>query len=465
MTQTESVNPARARLLDELSGRPLRAPATALPDGAALAASTEPAREPVMPPAESVPPSHASPLARHDDLTSDAFNEPLFSIGASLANPLVGAAHPLLELGAVLRQSHTPLPLEELRARLVAMVDAFVERCVRIDVETLAAARYGLCTFLDEVIAATPWGGGGAWSSRSLLVTFHGEASGGERFFTILHRLSQDPTANVDALELFYLILALGMEGRYRLVEGGSAELARLRERLRQLIRSTRGAHERALSPHWKGRIDQRRPPWHVRPFWWVLTGLVVATLVLFVTLDYRLRAQASPVIGALQQVRLAQGAASPEPASAVPYAPKLVVLLAPEIDQQLLRVDETADRAVITVNSDGLFASGSAHVIPAQLPLIRRIGDVLRDVPGRVIVVGHTDNQPTSPGKPSNWQLSLQRAGSVVDLLRDEAGEPERFLAQGRGESEPVAPNDSAADQARNRRVVITVLAPGASI
>ncbi|WP_232487725.1 type IVB secretion system protein IcmH/DotU [Burkholderia ubonensis] len=438
MTQDAAVDTLRAGFMEEPSGRLYSS------DGVARVAPS---------------------LAPRDDSGEVAFEAPPLSVAAGSFNPLVAAAHPLLELAAVLRQSSIPLPLEALRARLVAMVDAFVAQCGDIGVETLAAARYGLCTFLDEVIAATPWGGGGAWSSRSLLVTFHGEAAGGERFFTILHRLSQDGAANLDALELYYLILALGMEGRYHLVEGGDAELGRLRERLRQLIRSTRGAYERKLSPHWQGRGDRRPPPWHVRPLWWVLAGAASASLLLFLVLDYRLRLQAPPVVSALQQAHLPQGGGPPEPVSVRQYAPKLAVLLAPEIARRTLQIDETADRAIITLNSDGLFASGSARVLPSQVSVIRRIGDALRDVPGRVIVVGHTDNQPPSPGKPSNWQLSLDRAGSVVQLLRDRAGGLDRFLAQGRGESEPVAPDDSAADRARNRRVVITVLAPGASI
>jgi type VI secretion system protein ImpK len=49
--------------------------------------------------------------------------------------------------------------------------------------------------------------------------------------------------------------------------------------------------------------------------------------------------------------------------------------------------------------------------------------------------------------------------------LLREQAGGPERFLAQGRGASEPVAPGDTPQNRARNRRVVIAVLAGGAAL
>lgn len=59
--------------------------------------------------------------------------------------------------------------------------------------ETIVEARYCLCTALDEAAALTPWGSSGVWSSNGLLVTFHNETWGGEKFFRLLARLSQKP--------------------------------------------------------------------------------------------------------------------------------------------------------------------------------------------------------------------------------------------------------------------------------
>jgi type VI secretion system protein ImpK len=436
-------------------------------------------------------------------------------------NPLVEAAHPLLEMGALLRHAaQAPaIPLEELRTRLAAMVRAFVDRCADVGTDTLAAARYCLCTFLDESVAATPWGGG-AWSTRSLLVIFHGEASGGERFFTILHKLSQNPAANIDALELLYIMLALGMQGRYRLSPDGAAALEQVRDKLRVLIRGVRGARETDLSPRWRGRNAPPARTWLARPLWWVLLGTVCALISLHVYLQRRLREQAHPAALAREAVHLASpmasiaptqpvarispvapsapsapsapdapdapdaqiapltpvtpAASSPMtpalPMAALPpgsqplFAPGLAQALAADLAARRVSVERRADRTIVTLNTDGMFASGSARVAAAYLPLIRRIGNALRDVPGQVVVVGHTDNQQPAPGTPSNWALSLSRATQVVDLLRQETGQPERFLAQGKGDTDPVASNDTSYGQARNRRVVIAILAPGAS-
>lgn len=392
-------------------------------------------------------------------------------------NPLVGAAHPLLEIGMLLRQGRHPPPLalEELRTRLVAMVRAFVDACAHFPTDVVAAARYCLCTYVDEAIAATPWGGE-AWSARSLLVIFHGESSGGERFFTILHELSRDPAANIDALELLSVILALGMQGRYRLSPQGIASLGQVRHKLRGLIRQVRGAPEAALSPRWRGERVPPRGPFILRPLGWVVAGVILALVSLHGWLNLRLRQHADAVALAREAVRVTAPIRAPAPPPAVapprpqpaaapmPFAPQLDQVLAADIAAQRVRIDRRSDRVVLTLNTDGLFASGSARVAPADLPLIRRIGDALRGVPGQVVVVGHTDDQRPAPGAPSNWALSLARATQVVELLRQETDTPARFLAQGSGSSQPVASNDTPAGQARNRRVVITVLAPGAT-
>jgi type VI secretion system protein ImpK len=388
---------------------------------------------------------------------------------ASGLNPLVGAAHALIEAGSTLHDARLAQPLEPLRARLAEMVEAFsVEAAAKgIDAETISLARYCLCTFIDETIAATPWGGG-AWAAKSLLVTFFGEASGGERFFTILHGLSQEPRRHLDALELLHVILSLGMAGRYRLSAGGLSELKRVRDKLRHLIVAARGRVNGPLSPQWQAAHAPASRRWYVDKTALALSGVLVFLVALGVALHHRLDEQAQPVIRSLGSVRLA--AAAP-PSAATPAVTetalreRLSALLAPEIARGRVTVGGTSDRAVITLLSDGIFASGRATVQPGDVPLIRRIGAALDGTADRVIVVGHTDDRPPLASGQSNWQLSLARASSVVDLLREEAGAPERFLAQGRGALDPIATNDSAAGRARNRRVVITVLAPGAAL
>lgn len=386
------------------------------------------------------------------------------------SNTLLEAAHPLLTLACRLKAGQCDealAALESLRKRLRAMVNAFDEALVRagVDERTRIAARYCLCTFIDEIVAATPSGGGGAWASGSLLIAFHAQASGGERFFSILQELSLDASVHIDALELLYVMLALGMQGRYRLLEGGDVQLEAIRDKLRRLVIDERGA-----APAWPGAAFGSE---HVcRGFGrrWVpaamVAGALTAPALVFLVLQARLHADARPVIETLAMVRIASVAAAEPTVSAEGSLFKtLSQRLADDLAAQRLALDGSGDKAVLTLGSDALFASGSRKVLAPRVALLRRIGAALHGLDARIVVIGHTDDQPPTPGRPSNWQLSLARATEVVDLLRVQAGGPERFLAQGRGASEPVAPSDTPQNRARNRRVVIAVLAGGASL
>ena len=113
-----------------------------------------------------------------------------------------------------------------------------------------------------------------------------------------------------------------------------------------------------------------------------------------------------------------------------------------------------------MTLRGDGVFAPGSAEVSAQARGTFERIGAALNQVPGPVIVAGHTDSQPIRSLRfPSNWHLSKERAASVKALLAAQV-KPERMTAEGRADTEPVADNGTADGRARNRRVVITLLA-----
>jgi type VI secretion system protein ImpK len=391
------------------------------------------------------------------------------AIGAGL-NPLVRAASPLLELAVPLRQRATVDDVEGLRAELARLVSAFAQdaRASRIDTETVAAARYCLCTCIDEAISGTPWGSG-VWASRSLLVTFHNEASGGERFFLILQRLAQDPARNVDVLELLYVILSLGFEGRYRVIEGGRSQLEAVRERLQRIIRTQRGAFEPELSVHWRPferarvPLGQRMPPWVCA----ALAGVVIVAT--HIALALSLNRTSDPVFDALNRIHVSERPLAQmsmiAPGTMPAATATLSTFLAPEIRQRLISVREEADRSIVTIEGDNLFASGSATLDPAYDALIGRIAQALKSVPGKVVVTGHTDDQPLLSARfPSNWHLSQARAETVRAMLASITGTPARFSAEGRGDAEPLASNDTPAGRAKNRRVEITLLAPGAS-
>jgi type VI secretion system protein ImpK len=104
------------------------------------------------------------------------------------------------------------------------------------------------------------------------------------------------------------------------------------------------------------------------------------------------------------------------------------------------------------------LFASGSATINPAYEATINRVAAELNKLPGRVLVIGHTDDQRLrSLRYANNVELSRERALNVARVLQRTLDNPARLNAIGRGSSEPAAePASTPENRARNRRVEI---------
>jgi type VI secretion system protein ImpK len=118
---------------------------------------------------------------------------------------------------------------------------------------------------------------------------------------------------------------------------------------------------------------------------------------------------------------------------------------------------------SVVTIPGDGLFASGSAAVDRRYEPTFARVAQALNSVPGPVIVTGHTDNKPIRTARfPSNWELSTERAKSVLKVMAGSLADPVRLRAEGMADSDPVAPNDTEENRRMNRRVMVILRVAG---
>lgn len=130
------------------------------------------------------------------------------------------------------------------------------------------------------------------------------------------------------------------------------------------------------------------------------------------------------------------------------------------EINKSMVDVETEGYKIIIRIREKNSFPSGSVHIMGHFKPVISKIAGILQETPGQIVVAGHTDNIPISGGRfRSNWELSASRAVTVVHELSEAAPiEAQRFLVEGHGEMSPVAPNDSAANRALNRRVEIVL-------
>ncbi|MBF6031234.1 DotU family type IV/VI secretion system protein [Pseudomonas sp. P115] len=171
-----------------------------------------------------------------------------FNVGP---NPLVDAAWELLLQLNQLKVSSGREPLQALNDRLAAAITAFEAHALHqgADPGQVMSARYVLCSTLDEAVATTAWGGRSDWAKSSLLSRFHNETFGGEKFFQLLERLSHDPVKHVAMLELIYLCLSMGFEGKYRVMERGTTQLETVRDALHRQIRHVRGDRLSVTTP------------------------------------------------------------------------------------------------------------------------------------------------------------------------------------------------------------------------
>ncbi len=390
-------------------------------------------------------------------------------------NPLEAAAVPLLSLIMRLKNTPTHPDPERLRSKMIEEIKAFTNnaRNQGIHEKVVFRARYVLCTTLDEVVLNTPWGRASEWSETSLLITFHNETWGGEKFFELLDAILPDPRKNLHLLELMYLCLAFGFQGRYRLLDNGRSRLDEQRERTYNAIRTARGEFERELSPHWRGVVDQRNPLSRYVPLWVVAAVAAALLLLAYAIFNWLLNNASDPVLTALSGIRgdavamVRRGGVAAAPSPVKPntnlaqVTQSLRTFLDPQIRQGLVAVIEEADKTMVRIRGDGLFDSGKVEVKPAFRGLLQQIGAELNKVHGKVLVTGHTDNVPIRTLQfPSNWHLSKARADSVVKILASSNTNPSRFIGEGHADTEPVAPNDSPQNRALNRRVDIILLA-----
>ena len=394
-----------------------------------------------------------APAARAESLPLESRE----ALGTGL-NPLVQAASPVLLLAQRLRTTLSLADIGALRRQTLEDLRHFEDHARRLGVtsEVALAARYALCATLDEAVLSTPWGGQSEWGQQTLLVALHREAWGGEKFFEMLDRISADPERYIDLMELQYLCLALGFAGKYQVQDRGQARLAEVQSSLYQKIRAFRGPARPELSLQWRGLEDRRNRVIRYVP-WWVVaaSGLALVALTFVVCLTI-LGRTSTPVHQSLARIGLDAFTA---PVAAAPVAgPTLAALLAPEAARGSLNVEEQGGRTLVTLVAPELFASASAVVNPQYLETLKAIAAALDRVPGRVLIVGHTDDQPVrSLRYKDNFELSRERALSVARLLKVALQDPARIQAIGVGESQPrYLPATTPENRARNRRVEI---------
>ena len=374
---------------------------------------------------------------------------------------------PLLRLRAELPPELDPRGVLLLNRLLEREVRNFQALCTaaRIRHEYLVAASYALCTAIDEAATSTRWGGGnggeqvGVWSNHQLAMRFHGDNRGGDKVFLLIGKLAASPQQHMDLIELVHAILCLGFEGRYGagLASEGRRQLETIRHRLFVLLSTARGEVPARLSPHVQAATRGRFRPLHIIPLRGVCGLLLLVLAGLFCNYKIQLGRRGAEVLAQLKALGTLQAPVLVSRARPM----RLKSLLEAEMERGTVTVDEDDTRSAVSFRGDDMFAPGQARLNPRTVPLIGKVAHEINELPGRLLVIGHSDDQPIrTPEFPDNQHLSAARANAVAMALQAEGVEKSRIQVQGLGATQPLADNRTAAGRARNRRVDLILTA-----
>ncbi len=405
--------------------------------------------------------------------------------GDAPPNPILRTATPLLALMLRLPELPPPANPDGLRQRIIAALRRFpsAARAAGIGPDPMRAAHFILCAALDDVICQTGWGRHGRWLERSLTRTFYPSLEPGPSLVTLLEHIltvpdpatatAPWPNPHLDVLELVSVCLALGFDGRTALK--GTVDIQLLRDNVHLAILDTRGEPASGLSPYWQGVPAPRPPLSALVPVWVTLTLAGALLTGLYVVFAFSLGGDADRIYQRLatllpdRPALIADLEAPSSPArsleSDVP-APsartrRLRTALAQEIAAGQLEIITTNAGDVIRISGPLAFNHAGDTLTNPGHDLAERLVPLLDTEPGRILVVGHTDDGfVPSLRFASSVALTEAQARALGRVLVAHLREPERVDIEGRADTEPLLPNTSPANRDRNRRIEI-VLAP----
>ena len=137
---------------------------------------------------------------------------------------------------------------------------------------------------------------------------------------------------------------------------------------------------------------------------------------------------------------------------------------LSHEVERGQVQVRQYEDMLSVDLAEQIFFDSGRAALKQGGKDVLKKVAKALKGYDNKIIrVVGHTDNVPVAGSLrrtfPTNWELSVARATTVVRYLQDAGISPGRLVASGRGQYAPLAANSTPDGRRKNRRIEIMLI------
>lgn len=226
-----------------------------------------------------------------------------FQIRCKGTNRLLELAMPTLGLAVRIRNMGEFENVDALHSRLANEISSFQHEATMLEYDdaTILAARYCLCSMVDESILSQMWGAESLWPERPMLSIFHNETWGGEKFFSILDRVLDESHRFVDLLEFLYFCLALGFEGKYHVMHNGKAKLESLMETIYKVLEKHCGEAPDTLLSSDANIYNQRQKMRMQLPVWGVLTAGLVCLVAIHLYFDITLNHEITEISNTIQ--------------------------------------------------------------------------------------------------------------------------------------------------------------------
>ncbi|NLG15802.1 MAG: DotU family type IV/VI secretion system protein [Fibrobacter sp.] len=174
-----------------------------------------------------------------------------------------------------------------LRKLINYYLELFIKNCKLSGVDDAAVldTQYALVSLLDETVLSSPGVCRNYWISRPLQLDIFGNNIAGEEFYRRLNHLLVEPAEKNEVLEVYYLCLCLGFEGKYKI--SGTAERLKIIEHLGLKICSTQVDFVNGISPHGLRTFDiQSKRHFFLFPIWIAASVLIMIIAAIWIVLD-----------------------------------------------------------------------------------------------------------------------------------------------------------------------------------
>ncbi|MFO6422440.1 type IVB secretion system protein IcmH/DotU [Motilimonas sp. KMU-193] len=228
-----------------------------------------------------------------------------FQLRGNSLNALIDASLPLFGMVIRVRKLDWMEDISALYQQTVSEIAAIeIELKERgYEQALIIAYRYVLCSFIDEAVMGTEWGSHSEWAEHSLLTRFHNETWGGEKVFSILARLENEPVRYLDLLEFIFLCFNLGFEGRYKVMANGQEEYKQIVAELYDLLKQYKIEPSKHLTQATDHVANTQYRLSRQLPLWTVFSGFGLGLLGLFIAMSINLHSKSAAVIEQLHQI------------------------------------------------------------------------------------------------------------------------------------------------------------------